>query len=231
MPPFKILLLTTALTLVGLSATCLADDPDTADSTTLPKLIQIRPNDSGSDTSSNALHVSLKPSKSHYDVQEAIHFKVKGDKDFYLYLFNIDPRTGKGIAILPNRIQSGKKNHYRGDGKWYEVPNQSLNFYSDSPGVERIVMVASQRYLDAGKLINPAKAKSVGDFFVMDDPLKGLQEGMSDAYPEEFGQVKLVHVRRSGEGESEPGSRRPILSSSNPAPSGIVIQEIDLSID
>lgn len=82
----------------------------------------------------------LTADRTNYRVGESIGFKVKGNRRFYL--FNVDPHTGRALAILPNRLQGKDKIRYSA-AKWHRVPNPNLEFYADRAGEDRLIMVAS----------------------------------------------------------------------------------------
>ncbi len=180
------------------------------------KLVRIRPaNSSTSSTPSSEMAVQLVTEKSSYRVDEAIHFKVKSDRPIFLYLFNVDARSGQALSILPNRLQNNREIKYAGDNQWHLVPNPGLEFFSDRPGVERIIMVASERYLDVGKLKSFSASKSVGDFFEMDNPLDAFDSLINEAYNDD----EAVQEKRIG-----------IRQSSSRLPRGVVVKEVNLRI-
>lgn len=200
-----------------ISTTAFAEE-DATEPVMTEKLVRIRPaqsSGSGSGSRSHGLHVDLSTEKRSYYVNEAIRFKVRLNRPAYLYFFNMDPATGKAVVVLPNRIQSNREIKYPGDYQWRLVPNSGLEFYSDRPGVERMVMVASEKYLDVNRLKRTGNTKSVGDFFAMDNPLDALDGAINDAY--------------NGEGSSEKAIR--IRETNSPRlPKGIVIKEVNLRI-
>jgi len=117
----------------------------------------IRVGDRERDTRSGDLEVSFEALRASYRVGEPIRFTARGNKTFYLYVYSVDKDTGDAVLILPNNKQSGNK--YPG-GRSMTVPNRNIEFYADEEGRERIVMVASTRYIDVGA----AKAQPLGDF-------------------------------------------------------------------
>ncbi len=102
------------------------------------KTIRVRPN-----TNAGNLLVDVQPIKKSFWVNEPIRLRSKGNKPYYLYLFNVDPQTGKSIMIVPNRLQP---NNYYGQQR-YIVPNRDIEFFSDRPGQEKMIMVASTKAL------------------------------------------------------------------------------------
>ena len=177
------------------------------------KLVRVRP----ARGSAEALRVAFKAERSRYRVGEAIRFKVKGNRPFYLYLFNIDPRSGEGLVILPNAIQGKKRILYPGDHRWHTVPNPELEFYSDRPGKERIVMVASTRYLDVDQMKRWTRSKRVGDWYYFEEPLKAVEKGLNLAYGGQA-QEKRIRIRRSG------------TENASQLPPGVAVTEVALRI-
>ena len=181
------------------------------------KLIRIRDADEdegdapvlGERVSSGGMKVHIRSARSTYRKGEAIRLKVKGNKTFYLYLINVNPRSGRGVAILPNRHQTENRIKYPGDSKWRKVPNDSLEFYSDRRGKERIIMVASRRYLDVDRLLSKARSKILGDFFELEAPLDSLDDVIAASYGE-----KSIKIR----------------SKKSKLPRGVVIKELNLRI-
>ncbi len=180
------------------------------------KMVKIRP--AGTSTETNALQVELQTEKNSYRVNEKIRFKIKSNKAVFVYMFNIDPATGKALLILPNKYQSKGKIKYPGDNQWRLLPNQSLEFYADRPGTERIVMVASEKYIDINKkLKNASNNKSAGNFFMMNSPLDDLDSAINEAYNPGASADKLIQMR----------SAKPTSPS---LPSGVVTKEMSLRI-
>ncbi len=106
------------------------------------KAIGVRSGDASSDRD---FQVSFQPLKDVYQTGERIRFRIRGNKTFYLYLFSIDERQNRGYLLFPNVKQSD--NMYQANAD-YEVPAKEVEFYSDLPGTEKIVMVASTAKLD-----------------------------------------------------------------------------------
>jgi hypothetical protein len=104
------------------------------------------------------LQVIFNPVKAKFRVGEPLRFTIRGNQRFFLYLYSVDPQTGKTVLLLPNRRQKG--NQYEAH-RTYRVPNPNVEFYGDEARTERIIMLASTRYLD----IDTARYKQAGDFF------------------------------------------------------------------
>jgi len=109
------------------------------------KAIGVRTGGSSDNGDGKPLKVEFTPVKQVFKTGEAIRFKVKGSETFYLYLFSVDERHNKGYMILPNKKQQYIK--YKA-GKTYTVPEKYIEFYSDSPGREKIIMLASTKKMD-----------------------------------------------------------------------------------
>ena len=91
------------------------------------------------------LRVTLAPVQDSFKVNEPIRFNVRGNKTFYLYLFSVNDE-GDATMILPTR-EGQRHNKYPPDTT-LPVPNQnSPEFLSDEAGTEKVVMVASAKYL------------------------------------------------------------------------------------
>lgn len=92
------------------------------------------------------LRVQMKPLKEAFKVGEPIGFTVRGNKEFFLYLFSVDRDTEEATLILPSK-QGQEHNKYPA-GMEYPVPNPDAPaFLADAEGVETLVMVASTKYL------------------------------------------------------------------------------------
>lgn len=128
------------------------------------------------------LRVQLRTAKDSYREGEPIRFEVRGTEPFYLYLINTEVSTGRTVTILPNRLQTEHSLKYPGDDQWYTVPNPGLEFYGDRPGLERIVMIASERYLDQRQLFEVTHGRPAGDFYEMDSPLPAFDDLVTESY-------------------------------------------------
>ncbi len=116
----------------------------------------------GSPAQTQALQVDFMPEKSSFTVNEAIKFNIRGNKRFFLFLFNIDYANNEAYMILPNDIQTAERNMYLA-GQSLQVPNANAEFYSDRPGNERIVMIATTKY---PKEISLNKFRRAGKFYM-----------------------------------------------------------------
>lgn len=77
-------------------------------------------------------------------VNEDFDFQVRGNQAFFLYVFYIDKRSNQAVLVFPTADQ---RNNRYAPGKQYRVP-QSGFFYADEPGMEQVIVVASQQYFD-----------------------------------------------------------------------------------
>jgi hypothetical protein len=117
--------------------------------------------------------VDFEPTKKSYKAGEAIRFRIKGNRDFFLYLFSINREQNRAVLLIPGARQTGNK--YSAN-QAHMVPNPGLEFFADRPGVEQVVMVASTKYIP----LQTARYNKSGDFFtatpdVADDQIKALR--------------------------------------------------------
>lgn len=104
----------------------------------------------------DAVQLSVTALKKQFKVGEAIQFKVKGDQDYYLYAYNLDPVSGESVLLMPNK--KAKSNLFKA-GKTYTLP-KGVEFFADESGSEHLVFIASKKKID----LNSANLQSVGDF-------------------------------------------------------------------
>ena len=131
--------------LLSLFLLCISCTSTNSSATNINKKLFYRP------TGVDRLKVTFKPLKSSYAVNEKVTFSIRGNRDFYLYLFNLSQHPQPAVLILPNALQTAQQIKYSADHTWI-VPNPELEFYADRPGHERIVMIASSEPLDWGDL-------------------------------------------------------------------------------
>jgi hypothetical protein len=158
----------------------------------------IRVRDSGSSAETTSASVTIESAKSEYKVDEPIRFRVKATKPMYVYVYSVDPDTGNALMLMPSRKL--KENRIEAN-RSVTVPAKAIEFYSDKPGKEKVVVVASAKKLD----IDPMKLKAMGDFGTAD----------SEALESDF-ESKGIRVR-----DASPGG-----SSAN----GAVVKSFDLKI-
>lgn len=103
-----------------------------------------------------SLTLSVHPVKTQFKVGESMSFKVKGNADYYLYVFNIDESTGESVVLIPNK--KTKTNQMK-KNQTYTVPG-TVEFYSDTAGYEKVVFVASREKIDLEKV----NSEALGDF-------------------------------------------------------------------
>ncbi|MDE0206754.1 MAG: DUF4384 domain-containing protein [Candidatus Tectomicrobia bacterium] len=95
---------------------------------------------------SEPLRVSLEPVKTSFKVDEPIRFNVRGNKTFFLYLYSIDNETDAVTLLLPTR--EGQRHNKYPANRVVPVPNRGeIELLADAPGRERLLMVASTKYL------------------------------------------------------------------------------------
>lgn len=91
------------------------------------------------------LVVDMQPTKDSFNPNEAIKFNIKGNQDFFLYVFAVDETNKQVTMMLPNKFQKGNK--YNAN-QMHRVPNATeMELFSDRAGTEKIVMLASRKYL------------------------------------------------------------------------------------
>ena len=92
------------------------------------------------------LRVSLEPVQDSFGVDEPIRFRIRGNKTFFLYLYSVDKDTDEVTLLLPT--QEGQRHNKYPANRTRMVPNEGqAEFLADEPGRERLLMVASTRYL------------------------------------------------------------------------------------
>lgn len=102
------------------------------------------------------VQISVTALKKQFKVDEPIQFKIKGNSDYYLYVYNLDPSTGDSVLLLPN--SKIKSNRFKG-GKSYTLP-KGVEFFGDTAGSEHLMFIASKEKID----LNAANFQPVGDF-------------------------------------------------------------------
>ncbi len=180
------------------------------------KLVRVRP--TLTNPNQSGLQIEFKSEQASYQPDQPIRFQIKGNQRFFLYLFTISPDTVEAVSLLPNRIQTNAQIQYDPGYQWQTVPNSKLEFFSDRSGYERIIMVASSRYLDVDQMKQRAHTKSTGDFYTLKHPLAALEAIINDTYRDKIGSEKLIRIR-------EPDNNHPRL------PEGVVIKEMQLRIN
>lgn len=155
------------------------------------------------------LAVNIEPVKEAFKVGERIRFRVWGNQTFYLYLFSIDSQADKGYVILPNKLQ---QYHKYQPGRTYIVPEKNLEFYSDRPGPERVVMVAVTKKLK----LDLSHLTQTGTFLAgqaqeVEDQVKALRVRTRQTQANEV--VKEISVNIVGQGSRAPALGRSCLAS------------------
>ncbi|MEW6267259.1 MAG: DUF4384 domain-containing protein [Thermodesulfobacteriota bacterium] len=108
--------------------------------------------------SAGGLRVTFEPVKTVFQVNEPIKFKIKANKQFFLYLFSLDKQTNQGVLIMPNELYQG--NMYQADAEFI-APPPNYEFFAQNPGLEKIIMVASTAWLE----LDHKKYTKSGGFF------------------------------------------------------------------
>jgi len=111
----------------------------------------------------NNLDVKVQPTRNVYRVGEPIDLLIKGNRDFYLYLFTVDGDREVGRLLTPASPEDIRK--YKAH-RVYQVPGGDKKLVSDESGVERIIMLASSKPVDLPDHINHDRS---------DDYLKSLR--------------------------------------------------------
>ncbi len=112
----------------------------------------------GLDNRTQSLKVSFELRSSSYRVGEAIRFNVKGNKDFYLYVFAINEAERRAVLLIPNEK---RRNRYRAN-RVHIVPDRGVEFFADRQGIEKVLMVATTRYVD----VNTKGYRKVRGYFL-----------------------------------------------------------------
>jgi hypothetical protein len=123
---------------------------------------------------------------------EAINFKIKANRDFFLYLFSIDKASNKGYLLLPNDKQPD--NYFRANRE-YTLPRAGIEFFSDKAGTEKVVMVASTEKLS----IETSQYSKAGAFFTgsdteMEQSIKAIRVREGAANKQVIKEIDLVII-------------------------------------
>ncbi|MDD4930150.1 MAG: DUF4384 domain-containing protein [Gallionella sp.] len=146
MHSFKKIVLAVALSclLCQTSITCAEEDN---------KNIRVRESQA---MSGKTIELSVAAAKKQFKVGEPVRFKVRGNHDYYLYVYNLDPASGESVLLLPNK--KIRSNLFKG-GKSYTLP-RGVEFFGDSVGNEHLMFIASAEKID----LDSANIQSAGDF-------------------------------------------------------------------
>ena len=126
--------------------------PSKAVTSTVPSKKPIEHNSKG------LVPLSVKATKTTYRVNEAIEFEVQAKEAYYLYVFNIDAKNDQVILLLPN---DKTKNNRLNANQPYRIPG-TVEFYSDSPGTEKVIFIGTRELVD----LNTLHSKTLGAFKV-----------------------------------------------------------------
>ena len=147
------------------------------------------------------LRVKLEPVKAAFQVDEPIRFNIRGNKTFFLYLYSVDRETDEVTLLIPTR-QGQRHNKYPAN-RTLAVPNEGeVDLLADEPGRERLLMVASTKYLP----IKSRWYRKGADYFVgktaefeAEFADKGIRVRGPDKTRDDKVLVKTVMVRIAGE--------------------------------
>lgn len=120
------------------------------------------------------LDLSVTPNRTAYKVGDTFSINVRGNQDYYLWVFAMNEDAGRGRMLVPGVVQSG--NRYNANSS-YKVPSGgSYELFMDKPGLERIVVVASTKWIavDVNKLQRNQYFYSTS-YKGMETQLKGLR--------------------------------------------------------
>jgi len=130
------LVLTLALAIVALPAL-------TAHAAGKQKEIRVEEGTESDDT--EKLQVLFKATKAVFAVDEPITFRIKSNKQVYVYVFSMDEDQQKAVQIFPNKFD---KANLLKPGKAVTMPSKKSVFRSDSAGTEHLILVASEKKLN-----------------------------------------------------------------------------------
>ncbi len=111
---------------------------------------------------SATLSASIGTHKTSYQVGESIQFKIKTDKNAYIYILAKD-NLGRTIQIFPNARQP---NNLIAANAEHLLPaqNQTTSFVSDKAGIEKFTVIASVRALNFQDIFNVTQGNyQIGD--------------------------------------------------------------------
>ncbi len=129
---------------------------------------------------------TIEPTKKEYRVKEPIRLKVRGEQDYYLYMWNIG-EDGTETLLFPNKKQ--RKNHFAG-GQGYVIPGlDSQPLFGDKPGKEKLRVVASARKVD----LDYSGLNSEGDYYT----------GDAKSFKQQFGTKDIVWGGATATGDAE----------------------------
>jgi hypothetical protein len=154
------------------------------------------------------LNVSVRVSKGQYQVGDKIFFYVNSNKDFFLWMFLLDDRTGQARVIIPGPLQKGNK--YDGN-RPFQVPTGSADLIAAAPGQYKVVIVASDKWLENMDLKNFAAQE--GYYTTtnanVDVLLKGLVLSGNEGAPAKEGKKQIVVARFNVEVAGNPQTAQP----------------------
>lgn len=101
--------------------------------------------------------VSMNVDQVSYAVEEPIRFSVESSRPAFVYVYAIDSETGHAYMLEPAFDRPALRVT---PGMAFDLPPEGVEFYADKPGVERVVLVASQNEIDLALLTAAALDES-----------------------------------------------------------------------
>jgi Domain of unknown function (DUF4384) len=124
------------------------------------KAIRVESGSGGGAVASGKPVVDFKGTKDVFEVDEPISFKIKSNKQVYVYVYSMDEKTQSAVQIFPNKYD---KLNLLKPGKTVIMPSSKSVFKSDAAGVEHLILIASEKKLNL-QHDEPAE----GSFYDMD---------------------------------------------------------------
>jgi hypothetical protein len=117
----------------------------TAQAAEKQKAIRVEDGTGTQSTVTGSLKVDFKATKDVFAVDEPISFKIRSNKEVYVYVFNMDENQQKAVQIFPNKFD---KANLLKPGKTVTMPSKKSVFRSDAVGTERLILIASEKKLN-----------------------------------------------------------------------------------
>lgn len=187
------------LTPLMLAVVCVASPAYSAEPAGAEKAVRVR--DGAPAAASGFKAATEKPA---YRVDEPIRLKVQSDRDVYVYVYTVDAASGNAWLLFPNRQNVDNRIAAQ---RLVKIPGSNVEFVSDQPGVEKLIVVASPKKID----IDPHKLTGRGDFpeaktadLESSFESKGIRVRDSEAPQAEGVVVKRLDVKILAKGERSP---------------------------
>ena len=92
------------------------------------------------------LSLDVKTNKQRYTVGDTFSLDVRGNQNFYLWVFAMNEGAARGRMLVPGIVQG--RNNYMAN-RDYKVPaTGSYELFMDKPGLEKVIVVASTKWID-----------------------------------------------------------------------------------